>query len=264
MSPLEKADLALPEGVPPLLSNTDQQQTRQSNMASTQAQQVNREQLLPIQDHQTMIPSSPLVEAPTLIGIVIEVAHLIYKMSRRQELPTKVHSRILGALQPSLCGLPASTSVAERGDSLWNTSSSTSWSASMWINMLEAGQARSRKATILNIIEWMGASEWYNAELAQAEKAPPLTKRGKLRKRLATIVLDKYLKEARDTPAIGTLGKLASKDNEDYPPLLDVARFQKRILDARRKKLNNIFNRGRTLRKLVQMTHLGILFDPNI
>jgi hypothetical protein len=65
----------------------------------------------------------------------------------------------------------------------------------MWIHMLEAGHARSKKATILNMIEWMGASEWYDAELEQAEKAPPPTKRGTPRKRLATVVLDKYLKD---------------------------------------------------------------------
>jgi hypothetical protein len=32
------------------------------------------------------------------------------------------------------------------------------WSASMRINMLEAGHARSKEATILNMIEWMDAS----------------------------------------------------------------------------------------------------------
>lgn len=147
---------------------------------------------------------------------------------------------------------------------MWNTSSSTSWSALMWINMLEAGQARSREATILNMIEWMGAAEWYDAELVQAEKAPPLTKRGKLRKRLATIVLDEYLKEAQDTTSIASLGKLSLEDNKDHSSSLNSAEIQKRILDARRKKLKNIFHRGRILRKLVQMTHLGILFDPNI
>jgi len=134
----------------------------------------------------------------------------------------------------------------------------------MWINMLEAGHARSKEVTILNMIEWMGASEWYDAELEQAEKAPPPTKRGTPRKRLATVVLDKYLKEARDTTAIEDPEKLTSKDNEDRPSLLDSARIQKRILDTRRKRLNNIFHRGRTLRKLVQMTRLGILFDPDI
>lgn len=88
--------------------------------------------------------------------------------------------------------------------------------------MLEAGQARSREATILNIIEWIGALEWYDAELAQVKKAPPLTKRGKLRKRLATIVLNKYLKEAQDTTAIGSPRKLVLRDNDNRPPLINL------------------------------------------
>jgi hypothetical protein len=128
--------------------------------------------------------------------------------------------------------------------------------------MLEASHARSKEATILNMIEWMGASEWYDAELEQAEKAPPPTKRGTPRKRLATVVLDKYLKEVRDTTE--SPGKLASKEHEDRPSSANSAGIQGRIFDARRKKLNNIFYRGRTLRKLIQITRLGILFDPDI
>ena len=60
--------------------------------------------------------------------------------------------------------------------------------------MLEAGHACSKEVTILNMIEWIGASEWYDTELEQAEKAPPSTERGTPRKRLATVVLDKYSK----------------------------------------------------------------------
>jgi hypothetical protein len=41
-----------------------------------------------------------------------------------------------------------------------------------------------------------------------------------LRKRLATVVLDKYLKETHETTAVESLRKLALKDNEDccYSP----------------------------------------------
>jgi hypothetical protein len=91
--------------------------------------------------------------------------------------------------------------------------------------MLEAGHACSKEATILNMIEWIGALEWYNAKLKQVEKAPPPIKQGTPRKRLATIVLDKYLKEARDTMAIVSLGKLTSKDNKDRHLLVNSARI---------------------------------------
>jgi hypothetical protein len=263
-SPPDKVEMTLAERIPSSPLRMGQQQASPCDTASTQAQQVDREQPLPTQDSQTMLPPSPPGEAPTLTDMVAKAVHIIYEMSRRQEVPAEVHSRILSTLRPSLGGTTATAAVAERPGSMWIASSSTTWSASMWINMLEAGHARSKEVTILNMIEWMGASEWYDAELEQAEKAPPPTKRGTPRKRLATVVLDKYLKEAHDTTAAESPGKLASEDNEDPPSLANSAGIQGRIFDTRRKKLNKIFHRGRTLRKLIQITRLGILFDPDI
>ena len=129
--------------------------------------------------------------------------------------------------------------------------------------MLEAGHTRSKKATILNMIEWVGASEWYDSELEQSEKAPPPTKRGKPRKRLATTVLDRYLK-VRETTILESTETPASTDNRDCPSSVNSAEIQKKILEAKRKRLNNVFHRGRTLRKLIQKTRLGILFDLDI
>lgn len=263
VSPPDKVEMTL-QRIPSPLSRAGQQLASLHNPAPAQAEQVDGEHALPTQDSQSILSPSPPGEAPALIDMVAKAVHIIYEMSRRQEVPTEVHSRILSTLRPSLGGTPAMAAVAERPGSIWISSSSTTWSASMWINMLEAGHARSKEATILNMIEWMGASEWYDAELEQAEKAPPPTKRGTPRKRLATVVLDKYLKEAHDTTAAESPGKLASGDNEDHPSSANSAGIQKRIFDTRRKRLNNILHRGRTLRKLIQITRLGILFDPDI
>jgi hypothetical protein len=84
------------------------------------------------------------------------------------------------------------------------------------------------------------------------------------RKRLATIVLDKYLKEVPDNIVIESPGKLASKDNKDYSLLVNSAGIQKRIFDIRRKRLNNIFYKGQILYKLIQIIRFGILFDSDI
>jgi hypothetical protein len=73
---------------------------------------------------------------------------------------------------------------------------------------------------------------------------PPLIKRGTPRKRLATVILDKYLKEAYNTTVIESPGKLASKGNKDPPLLVNSAGIQKRIFNTRRKRLNNILYRG--------------------
>jgi len=260
VSPLEKVEMSLLEELP-TLSCTEQQQTSIYS-ALTKAQPVDREKSLPTQDSPAMPPPSPPEEAPRLADMVANAVHIIYEMSRRREVPTEVHLRILNTIQPGLGGTPATDAVG-RSNSVWITSSPITWSASMWINMLEAGHARSKETTILNMIEWMGASEWYDVELQQAEKALPRTKRGTLRKRVATVVLDKYLKGACSTAATESMDNPTSADNEDRLSL-DAARIQTRILSARRKRLSTIFHRGRTLRNLVQMTSLGILFDPDI
>jgi hypothetical protein len=44
-----------------------------------------------------------------------------------------------------------------------------------------------------------------------------------LRKRLATVVLDKYLKKVRDSTATESLGKLVLKDNKNCPLLPNLA-----------------------------------------
>lgn len=130
--------------------------------------------------------------------------------------------------------------------------------------MLEASEARAKEITILNIIEWIGASEWYNAELEQAKKVPPLTKRGKRKIRIATVVLDKYLKEICNTTATEGPENLTLKDNNDRYPSYNLAGIQTKIYYKRRRQLINTFHKGRTLYRLVRITYLGILFDLDI
>jgi hypothetical protein len=151
--------MTLREGISSSPPRTGQQQASPSSSASTQVQQVDKEQQLPNQDSQTILPPSPPREAPTLTDMVAKAIHVIYEMSRCQEVPTEIHSRILSTFQFGLSGTPGTTAIAEGPGSMWITSSPTTWSASMWINMLEAGRARSKEATILNMIEWIGASE---------------------------------------------------------------------------------------------------------
>ena len=110
----------------------------------------------------------------------------------------------------------------------------------------------------------MGALEWYNAELEKSEEALPPTKRRKPRKRLATVVLDKYLKEPRDNTAVVSPEKLVLKDDKDYPSSFNSGGIQKKIFNTKRKRLIDTFYKGRTLRRLIQITHLGILFNPDI
>jgi hypothetical protein len=89
-------------------------------------------------------------------------------------------------------------------------------------------------------------------------------KRETPKKCLATIILDKYLKEVYNTIVIESPGKLASKGNKDPLLLVNSTGIQKRIFNTKRKKLNNILYKRQILYKLIQITYLGILFDPDI
>jgi hypothetical protein len=71
------------------------------------------------------------------------------------------------------------------------------------------------------------------------------------RKRLAIIVLDKYLKKVSNIIVTESSGKLISKNNKDYSLLVNSAGIQKRIFNIRRKRLNNILYKRQILYKLI-------------
>jgi hypothetical protein len=49
------------------------------------------------------------------------------------------------------------------GDSRQDMLASSDWSSgSMWMDILEAGSVEGQKATILRMLEYMGAWEWYD------------------------------------------------------------------------------------------------------
>lgn len=255
-SPHEELKFTLPEEVSLRQSTTHESYASQNNIPSTQPESIGRESLFDNQVRQTIPASSP-GDALTIIDMVAQAVHVMHKMTKRQSVPASVHSNILKTLRPNLRDTSAMATI-ERDNTIWLAGT---WSATMWITMLEAGQARSRESTILNMIEWMGASKWYDNELAHAERDPPYTKRGKPRKRLATVILDEHLKGVQNS----TVEKSASFAMDGVEcHLQGSTEVRSRILDTRRKKLSNIFHKGRTLRRLVEMTHLGVLFDPNI
>jgi hypothetical protein len=141
---------------------------------------------------------SPLVESFTFRDFLCEMINVIAPMSRSQdEVPTGAHSAILRSLQPSIHIMSKDTEAAE-SSTIWTATDPTDWSGHMWIDFLEAGEGRSQKTIIFNMIGYMGASAWFDTQLALF--AAPLTKRRQPRKRVATPFLDSLLKdqEAQD------------------------------------------------------------------
>jgi hypothetical protein len=56
--------------------------------------------------------------------------------------------------------------ILQQNDKEASGSTLNNWSdGSIWMQILEAGESQSQKATIFNILEYMGAWDWYNKQV---------------------------------------------------------------------------------------------------
>ncbi|KAK4233952.1 hypothetical protein C8A03DRAFT_38303 [Achaetomium macrosporum] len=186
----------------------------------------------------------PYVEHSFFYDMLAETITVIEMMSKKTEeaLPG-AHSAILRALPTDT--IWAKTDKVEASESAWSATDMRSWSALMWIRLLEEGQSRSKTTIILNQIEEMGAAVWYEAQLRQIAGSGLVTKRGKPRVRVASALLDSLLRGDGSNPA-------------------QEQRIQERATDIRRQMISKAVSRGNKLRTIVSKTSLGILFRPKI
>jgi hypothetical protein len=78
----------------------------------------------------------------------------------------------------------------------------------MWVDILEAGSVENQKVTILNMLEYIGAWEWYDSQVRLVQTSGKvLTKRGKPvdYKGVATYLLDKIQRSRKYIKSIGML-----------------------------------------------------------
>lgn len=206
-------------------------------------------------------PSTPdpySAETPPIT--ILQAVQIIHQFSKYQDAaPRHVHARILQSLRDrpeavagSLCG---------------------QWSdGSMWMQVLERGSSENNKVTIFNMLEYMGAWEWYNSqiELAQAtictKKNKPVDRRG-----AAIHVLNRMQNMQMDATGQGSwisgVGRV--KLEEDKSDVLltkgGKANITEQAEQARRKRISVQLSRGQKLStKLVKVLGLGILFSPKI
>ena len=100
------------------------------------------------------------------------------------------------------------------------------------MEVLERGSATNRRCSILNMLEYMGASKWYDTQIQHAKRAVYTTDKKLVgEKGAATHVLDRITRE------YSLLG---------------------------RKTIINQCSRGKRLRELVEIVGLGILISPKI
>ena len=231
-------------------------QTKASVIVSTQTEEIQRGKIPTSLEITRSSPVSMSVapeDACTLTDHILEAARIIHGLSKYPDgMPRQVYVTILQALRDSRKDVLASSD--------WST-------GSMWVDILEAGSVEKQKVTILNMLEYMGAWEWYDSQVRLVQASGKvLTKKGKPvdHKGAATHLLDKIQRSGK---YIKSLGMLTLEDGDATIDGPSDARgtLAERNKKLQRKRLITQLSRGQTLsNKLVKKLGLGILFDKNI
>jgi hypothetical protein len=169
----------------------------------------------------TESPSVPEQDpAESFLDTVHQIVDIVHLLNKHQtNLPRTVHRRILQSLHTAQ--EPIMNSTAHQ------------WSdGRMWMEVLERGSATNRRCSVLNMLEYMGASKWYDSQIEHAKRTVYTTENKPVgEKGAATYVLDRITRE--------------------YSLL-------------NRKTITNQCSRGKRLRELVEKVGLGILISPKI
>ena len=205
-------------------------------------------------------PSSP--EATPLIDMIVEAVRSIHQFSKYPNaVPRRVHSTILQTLRND-------------NQQAIEASNLNQWSdGSMWMQVLEMGSAQNQRVTILNMLEYMGASEWYNKQIKLSQRTIR-TKKNKLvdQRGAAMHVLDKMQNmplgsgpQGRWISGVGRVALTTQGEVGVPQPHDNDHGIMQRDKQAQRKRISVQLSRGQKLSdKLIRGLGLGILFSPKI
>ncbi|EED17248.1 hypothetical protein TSTA_023020 [Talaromyces stipitatus ATCC 10500] len=166
------------------------------------------------------VPEEDLTKGLSFLDTVYQMVDIVHLLKKHpSDLPRTVHQSILQSLRTNQGPIIDST-VSHWSD------------GKMWMKVLERGSATNRRCTVLNMLEYMGASKWYDGQIELA------------RRTVCT----------KDNKAVGEKGAAMHVMNRitDEHSLLS------------RKVIINQFSRGKRLRVLVEEIRLGILISPKI
>lgn len=249
------------ESMPPAGKTPDAGQIEKKS--STQPK-VYQEKVLVLAEGSSSSRQSPadssIMEASPIQELIVDAARTLYQLSQHQDgIPKAIHRRILRSLQGSQPeALAASTS---------NT-----WSdGSIWVQLLEMGCSRQRHVTILNMLEYMGAWEWYDGQVRLAQrtistkKGQPVDRRGAAIHVLNEMQTTRGSVEGRERwmSGVGMVALNQSEPSHELPSSpVSLAESDQR---QRRKLISMQLSRGQKLStKLVKKLGFGILFSKKI
>lgn len=206
--------------------------------------------------------SSPSSDVTPLRDMILEAVRIIHGFSKHQHgVPREVHSRILQTLREDH---KETVSVPNLND----------WSdGSMWMRVLETGESENQKVTILNMLDYVGAWEWYDRQV-RLSQTTVRTKKNKLvdRRGAASHVLTRMqgLQTNTEQPGkwIRAIGRVTLREEggeSAISPKSSDASIAERARYLQRKRISLQLSRGHRLStKLVKELGLGILFSPKI
>jgi hypothetical protein len=226
-----------------------------ASMGKSQSQAVEGQELAIVDTNRGVstdkIPPAEETTESTILDMILQAVHIIHQLSiYRTDVPRAVHAQILQTIQKSHSGR-----VTPPLDTQWSDGST-------WLQILDMGSSAGIRTTVLNMVEYMGAWEWFDEQCKHAE-ATVYTKKGKLveRRGAASYVLDMVQCQQTDvTPRgkwIGGVGPVTVKE------VGDKANFEGKKKELRKRITNQLY-RGEKLSKLVKMIGLGILLSPKI
>ena len=190
--------------------------------------------------------SSSSIVTMSIKDIVIEAVRAIYQCSRyKDELPRDVYSRILSTLQ------------SDHNEATSRRSPDSDWSdGSIWKHILEAGEARSRRSTIFDMLEYMGAWEWYDRQIKLTITKHEAEKQKELAPKTAAsyVVLTDLQKLKTPGKSIKGIGKLTLEEGRDIRKRDEQSIAEKKIARKERKYPHATFKRPQVERHIGKRT----------
>lgn len=256
--PKEPSPKVSPESVPhkePISSKktpvTPTNQT-DSRSSSPQTEEIHRK-LIPtslesITSTGQSTPTRLFPNTRSIIDLTIRATHTICDLSKYKDgVPSDIHIRVLQSLQPGVSAVCANQNHWSDG--------------SIWVEILEMGESRKDRGTIQNMLEYIGAWEWYAAQVELAKKTVKTKKNRLVKDRGASShVMNQIQRRWISGVGVVTLHEGDSNFLSGSAPAT-ITEGAKRL---QRSRLQMQLNRGKMCAKLVKELGLGILFDQNI
>lgn len=123
------------------------------------------------------------------------------------------------------------------------------------------GESRKDRGTIQNMLEYIGAWEWYSIQVELAKKTVTTKKNKPVKQRGAA----KHVMDQIQNRWIGGVGTVTLQEGSSYYQAgSGPASISAEAKHLQRNRISMQLNRGKLCAKLVKELGLGILFDENI